>query len=68
MTVQTWGKARNLKVQIFDAATEAALMTAVNDWLVARTEEEILDISWDNLVYGSPSVEHLHCFITYTEE
>ena len=68
MSIQTWGKARNLKVQIFDEVTEAALMTTVNDGLVCRTEEEILDISWNNLVYGSPSVEHLHCFITYTEE
>ena len=68
MSIQIWGKARNLKVKLFDEADEPTLEAAVNDWLVARSEEEILDISWDNLVYGSPSTEHLHCFITYTEE
>lgn len=68
MSIRVWGKARNLKVHIIDEADEATLIASVNAWLVGRSEEEIVDIAWDNLVYGTPDTEHLHCFITYTEE
>ncbi len=67
-TRPNWGKGRNLRIMLFDRPDEASLMTAVNDWLIALEEEEIIDMLFQIAAYGTPVVEHLHCHILYTEE
>ena len=67
-TAANYGKGRNLRIIVFDEPDEASLMTAVNDWLIALKEEEIVHMEFQPLGYGSPVVEHLHCHILYTEE
>lgn len=56
-------KLRNLKLETFEESNQAALQTAVNDWLVARGEEELV---W--IYLEAPSASQYDCFILYTEE
>lgn len=63
-----FGKGRNLRIKLFDHVSEALLEAAVNAWLVTLTEEKVLYIQFEVEVYGTPSVEHLHVCIFYTEE
>ena len=67
-TAPNMGKARNLRVIIWEETDHATMITTVNDWLVGRGEEEVLEILWDFQVYGSPATEHIHVMIVYTEE
>lgn len=67
-TKPNYGKGRNLRLIAFDEADEAALILAVNTWFEGLEEEEIVHISHEVESYGTPIVEHLHCFIIYTEE
>jgi len=61
-TRPNWGKGRNLKIVTFEAATIAALATAVNAWLVTLDEEEIL-----NATFTTDGTNY-QAVILYTEE
>lgn len=54
---------RVLQVEAFEAATVAALQTAVNAWLAARGEETLVQIE-----FRQNSTTTFWCFITYSEE
>lgn len=56
-------KLRNLKVKTFEETDIATLETSINDWLVARGEEDLVAIRIE-----AAAASQYDAFILYTEE
>lgn len=67
-TRPNWGKARHLKLKVFEDADHDAVVVLVNDWFLTLGEAEILDMWFTTQEEFGGGGESNHCFILYTEE